>query len=53
MTNAQYYGITTELAAEMAAAMDAAASEFWAYPDEEWQLAFEAEWLNERGIEAA
>jgi hypothetical protein len=39
---------TTITAAQLAAmrlAQDQAAAQFWAYPDAEWQAAFQAEWL--------
>jgi hypothetical protein len=50
--NAEFYGITVQAGAAMGAAMDEAAREFWAYPDERWQLAFEAKWLHDHGYEA-
>lgn len=31
------------------AAMDVAAAEFWAYPDEEWQLGFLGDWAEAHG----
>lgn len=49
MTNIEFYNLPAAVAAAMAADMDAAAAEFWAYPDQEWQLRFEAQWLRERG----
>ena len=52
--NAAFYNLPVDVVAAMAADMDAAAKEFWAYPGEAWQYAFEEEWLYERGyVEAA
>lgn len=50
----KYYGIDAATAAAMGAAMDAAAKEFWAYPETLWQLGFEMGWLQEHGyVDAA
>ena len=38
--------ITTNQAAAMCAAQDAAAKSFWAYPDGHWQENFQAHWLS-------
>lgn len=50
---AEYYGIPVVAAEQMSADMDAAASEFWKYPDEEWQLNFEEKWLEDHGFPVA
>lgn len=41
--------ITSENFPEAFAAMDAAAKEFWAYPDEKWQESFLRHFAEERG----
>jgi hypothetical protein len=38
--------ITSAQLAAMKAAMDAAAAQFWAYPDQTWQANFQADWLE-------
>lgn len=38
--------ITQEQLSQMKAAQDAAASDFWAYPGDEWQVAFQEAWLR-------
>ena len=50
---ASYYNIPETAAKKMSADMDAAAKAFWAYPDAEWQAAFEAEWLDSHGYPEA
>ncbi len=52
-TNAAFYNLTEAVIAEMEAAKDAAAASFWAYPNQAWQLAFEENWLRDRGHHAA
>ncbi len=49
MSNAKFYDLPENVAAEMSAAMDIAASGYWAYPDTEWQIAFEKSWLESHG----
>jgi len=50
VTNAKFYGLSLEDAAALAHEQDAAASVFWAYPDEKWQTAFQEGWLRSRGL---
>ena len=38
--------LTSDVFPEAFAAMDAAAKEFWMYPDEGWQMGFLEEWAN-------
>ena len=38
--------LTNEQVHALKAAQDKAASQFWAYPDEEWQVGFQSQWLN-------
>lgn len=38
--------ITNNQLAAMKADMDAAAKSFFAYPSEDWQVAFQADWLQ-------
>lgn len=42
--------ITMKIVTEMLAAQNVAANEFWAYPDADWQLSFQAEWLESHGF---
>lgn len=44
--------VGSDVIAAMLAAQDAAAREFWAYPDAEWQMAFQAQWLVSHGLPA-
>lgn len=53
MKMSNFYNIPQAEFSAMSADMDAAASAFWAYPGEGWQLAFEEQWLRERGHIAA
>lgn len=48
-TNAKFYNLPIDVIVQMDAARDGAAREFWAYPGEGWQYAFEEAWLRERG----
>lgn len=41
-----------EVIEAMLEAQDAAAREFWAYPDSEWQMAFQSQWLISHGLPA-
>lgn len=50
MSNASFYNIPEAAGVEMARAMDKAAKYFYSYPDEEWQLGFEADWLFLQGF---
>lgn len=42
--------ISRETMIDMLMAQDAAASQFWTYPDEHWQAIFQTRWLVERGF---
>lgn len=42
--------LTQSQVAAMMAAQDAAAAKFWAYPGQEWQTAFQENWLAEHGL---
>ena len=53
MSNASYYNIPETAAKKMSAEMDASAKAFWAYPDADWQAAFEADWLESHGYREA
>jgi len=37
--------ITNDQLAAMMAEQDAAAKTYWAYPDQDWQISFQASWL--------
>ncbi len=46
--------LTEEQVAAMKAAQDAAAAAFWAYPSAEWQMGFQADWLQSQlGVSTA
>ncbi len=53
-TNAAFYSLPVDIVDQMDAERRAEARKFyWAYPGERWRYSFEAEWLRERGYEAA
>ena len=42
--------ISESVYAAMRAAQDKAAASFWKYPDADWQLEFQRQWLQAAGI---
>ena len=42
--------LTQSQVAAMMAAQDTAAAKFWAYPGQDWQMAFQASWMSDHGL---